>query len=235
MRPAAPYPAAGRLPPRAMMHFGHSFRDESLLELALTHASTGEPQNNERLEFLGDAVLDLIVAEEFFQHGSELPEGDMTELKAWVVSRRVLAEAARDLGLGEQAKIGAGMRQRTLPRSVLANLYEAVLGAVYLDAGLEAARAFARETLKRQLEQAGSLEGVENPKQELQRHAQLTTGEPPSYRVLEERGNAHAKAFKVSAFVGEREFPTAWGRTRKEAERWAAHEANLVLERESAE
>jgi len=210
----------------------HAFAAEELLRLALTHASTGEPRNNERLEFLGDAVLDLLVAEELFRHAPELPEGEMTELKAWVVSRRVLAEAARELELAAEARIGAGMQKRTLPRSVHANLYEAVLGAVYLDGGLEAARAFVAATLAERIEGILARRGAPNPKQSLQHLVQSRTGAPPTYVLLEERGAAHAKAFRVAAEVEGRRFPAAWGRTRKEAERWAAFEALLVLEEE---
>jgi len=214
------------------MQIPHEFRDAGLLELALTHASTGARSDNERLEFLGDAVLDLIVAEELFRHHAELPEGELTELKAWVVSRRVLADAARALGLQELVRVGQGMKDRALPRSVFANLFEAVLGAVYLDGGLEAAREFALATLRRPLERVKSQRSAPNPKQELQRHAQLATGSPPDYLVQDERGHAHAKAFLVAARIGERTYPGAWGRTLKEAERWAAHEALLVLSAE---
>jgi ribonuclease-3 len=210
----------------------HDFQDERLLELALTHASTGASEDNERLEFLGDAVLDLIVAEELYRVVPPLDEGAMTELKAWVVSRRVLAGVARALGLEERARVGAGMRDRALTSSMLANLYEAALGAVYLDAGLDAARAFARATLAGPLERVQELKSAPNEKQVLQRHSQVLTGEPPEYVVLRERGHAHAKAFLVAAEVGERRFPSAWGRTLKEAERWAAHEALLVLQEE---
>ena len=106
------------------------FRDPRLLELALTHASTGASTDNERLEFLGDAVLDLIVAEELYRLVPELSEGAMTELKAWVVSRKVLAGVARSLELDGRARVGQGMKARALTSSVLANLYEAALGAV---------------------------------------------------------------------------------------------------------
>ena len=132
----------------------HSFRSSELLELALTHSSTGLERDNERLEFLGDAVLDLIVAEELFRSDAELDEGLLTELKAWVVSRRTLAEAARRLDLEGAARVGSGLQGRALPRRVLANLYEAVLGAVYLDGGYEAARAFTLETLAEELDHA---------------------------------------------------------------------------------
>jgi ribonuclease-3 len=217
-----------------MSSLPHAFHDERLLALALTHASTGASEDNERLEFLGDAVLDLIVAEELYRAQPPLDEGAMTELKAWVVSRKVLAGAARNLGLAERARVGAGLRDRTLTSSMLANLYEATLGAVYLDAGLVAARAFARATLAGPLERVRELEGAPNEKQVLQRHSQVLTGAPPLYALLAERGHAHAKAFLVAAEIGGRRFPSAWGRTLKEAERWAAHEALLVLAAEGA-
>jgi ribonuclease-3 len=210
----------------------HSFRDPGLLRLALTHASTGEAEDNERLEFLGDAVLDVIVAEHLYAVEPALSEGQMTELKAWVVSREVLAGVARELELDSMARLGAGMRHRKLPRSVLANLYEGALGAVYLDAGLDAARAFVHATLAGPLERAHVEEDTKNPKQELQQLCQLATGEPPGYVLLEERGHAHSKAFLMAAEADGRRFPGAWGRTRKEAERWAAYEALLVLAEE---
>ncbi|MEM7309443.1 MAG: ribonuclease III [Planctomycetota bacterium] len=213
-----------------MAELPHSFRTPDLLRLALTHASTGSEEDNERLEFLGDAVLDLVVAEELFRCHPELPEGDLTELKAWVVSRRVLADAARELDLDAAARLGSGLQHRALPKSVLANLYEAVLGAVYLDAGLEAAKAFALATLQQPLERVRKRQRGANPKQVLQRIGQVETGCPPSYVVLDERGEAHARAFLVAAELGGERYPSAWGRTRKEAERWAAFEALLVLE-----
>ena len=205
------------------------FRDPALLALALTHASTGAAENNERLEFLGDAVLDLLVAEELYRGRPDHAEGTMTELKAWVVSRQVLAGAARGLGLEDQARLGTGMRPETLPRSVLANLYEAVLGAVYLDRGLDEARRFVLASLAKPLERVRHEAVAPNPKQALQHLAQERWGEPPTYELVEERGEAHARAFLVVARTGGRAFPSAWGRTRKEAERWAAHEALLVL------
>ena len=218
-----------------MSSLPHAFRDERLLELALTHASTGASEDNERMEFLGDAVLDLIVAEELYRVVPALDEGAMTELKAWVVSRKVLAGVARGLGLEERARVGGGLRDRALTSSMLANLYEAALAAVYLDAGLEAARTFARTTLAVPLERVQALKSAPNEKQVLQRHSQLATGVPPGYVLLDQRGHAHAKAFLVAAEVGARRFPSAWGRTLKEAERWAAHEALLVLDAEKGQ
>jgi ribonuclease-3 len=210
----------------------HTFQRPELLELALTHASTEGGANNERLEFLGDAALDLVVAEELFHRLADLSEGELTELKAAVVSRRTLAEAALRLRLEERARVGGGMRERWLPKSVLANLYEAVLGAVYLDAGYAAARDFALETLRPYLDRVRGRVGAGNPKQALQHFCQAHWGTPPHYVLLRQRGEAHARSFLVAAVIQERRFPSAWGRTRKEAEHWAAHEALLVLEAE---
>jgi ribonuclease-3 len=214
------------------MDLHYDFREPDLFELALTHASRQAGRDNERLEFLGDAALDLIVAEELYHHHGLLPEGALTELKAGVVSRRTLAQAALLLDLGGRAHVGGGLRGRALPSSVLANLYEALLGAIYLDGGFEPAREFVRKTLSGPLERARELRSVENPKQRLQHLTQARWSSLPTYEVIEERGRAHARAFLVRAQFRGRAFPSAWGRTRKEAESWAAHEALLVLDEE---
>ncbi|MCK6445100.1 MAG: ribonuclease III [Planctomycetes bacterium] len=217
------------------MEIPHAFRDPGLLELALTHASCANSRDNERLEYLGDAALDLIVADDLYRHAATAPEGLLTELKAQVVARKTLARAALELGLHERARIGGGLAGRALPSSVLANLYEAVLGAVYLDAGFDAAREFAERTLAEPLADARAAKSESNPKQRLQHLAQGEYATLPRYELVEERGQAHARAFLVRAFLGDRSFPTAWGRTRKEAESWAAEEALLVLEAEREE
>jgi ribonuclease III len=213
----------------------HSFADPSLLELALTHSSTGRALDNERLEFLGDAILDLVVAEDLYDHLPDVPEGVLTELKAYVVSRVTLAEAARRMGIERHVRLGPGLRERALPRSVLANLYEAVLGAVYLDGGLEASRGFVLATLAEPLEEVRAQRLDNNPKQALQQICQRRWGRPPVYAVLEQRGQSHARAYRVAAEISERRFPCAWGRTLKEAERWAALEALIALEEAALE
>lgn len=216
------------------MSLPYRFESEELLELALTHSSTAAGRHNERLEFLGDAALDLIVADELFRRHPDLPEGVLTQLKASVVSRDALAAAARALALEERARVGAGLSKRALSRAVLANLYEALVGAVYLDGGLEAARGFVDRTLAGALHEAYERRQAPNPKQELQELCQRRWGAPPEYPLLESRGEAHARAFLVRAEVDGRAFPPAWGRTVREAERWAAFEALLVLAEEEA-
>ncbi len=215
------------------MTVDHDFADPGLLALALTHASTGKARDNERLEFLGDAALDLVIAEELYRDHPDLPEGDMTELKAWIVSRRSLADAARQLGLEDSVQVGRGLDRRSLSRSVLANLFEALLGAIYLDAGLDAARRFVRATLGEELTRVGaraSERPAASPKQLLQELAQRTAKELPCYELVESRGEAHARAYLMRVRLEERTFPTAWGRNRKEAEHWAAQEALFLLE-----
>jgi ribonuclease III len=214
------------------MEIPHEFRDAALLELALTHASCASTRDNERLEYLGDAALDLIVANDLYLHAPQAPEGMLTELKSNVVSRKTLARAALELGLQERAQVGGGLSGRALPCSVLANLYEAVLGAVYLDAGFEGARAFAERTLAEPLADARAVRANENPKQRFQHVAQVRFSTLPRYELVAERGHAHARAFLVRAHVLERAFPSAWGRTRKEAEGLAAEEALLVIDAE---
>lgn len=228
----------------ALADLPYEFVDPELLELALTHASLERRADYERLEFLGDAVLDLVVAEALYRAHPSFDEGRMTELKARIVSRAALAEVGRRLDLGRRLKVGAGLAGRALPRSVLAGVYEAVLGAVHLDGGFERARAFAIETLgpslSAALEEAVGAEDPDpvgrgdhhNPKQALQVLAQSRGGEGPRYVFLEARGPAHARAFRVAVEWGGRRFPSGFGRTRKEAERHAAMEALLRVEPE---
>lgn len=213
-----------------MLDLGHSFADPSRLTTALTHASCDGAASNERLEFLGDAVLDAIVAQALFAREPGWGEGRMTRLKADVVSRRSLALPARRLELAEHARLGPGLRGRSASTAVLANLYEAVVGAIFVDGGFEAARAFVLRTLAAELDLALSDSAQDNPKQRFQELCQSRWGSLPAYRLLETRGPPHARAFKIVAQVDERSFPAGWGRTVKEAEGWAAHEALLVCE-----
>jgi ribonuclease-3 len=216
----------------AVKGIGHTFGDAELGRRALTHASTGEARDNERLEFLGDTVLDLIAAEELFRRLPDHDEGRLTTAKAWLVSRETLAEAARQMNLADVAIFGRGMSAERAPRSVMANLYEAVLGAIYLDAGLEAARAWTLRTLDSAFQRASRVEKELNHKQRLQEIAQTGGGEPPHYELVRQRGEAHCRAFLVEAKIDGQTYPSAWGRTRKEAERYAAMEALQVIEDE---
>ncbi len=207
---------------------GYRFRDRSLLQAALTHASGAANRlaSNERLEFLGDAILGFTICESLFQAHREYLEGELTQVKSAVVSRRVCARVSRKLGLGECLILGKGMQQASgVPRSLLSDVYEAIIAAVYLDGGIEAAREFILRTIGDELQSAVQGRSVGNYKSSLQQLAQREHGAPPTYRLLEERGPDHSKLFRVAAEIRSRKFTPAWGRTKKDAEQRAAGNA----------
>jgi ribonuclease III len=207
---------------------GHQFRDHQLLKTGLTHASLVDSrlQSNERLEFLGDSVLGLVVCDYLFTHYPDLLEGEMTKIKSMVVSRRVCAEVAAELGLEEVLRLGKGMSRRSaLPGSVLAAVLESLIGAVYLDGGLEVAREFILRMMRRRIEQAARSGHQHNFKSVLQQTAQQTMGMTPQYVVLDEKGPDHAKCFEVAVEIGARRFGSCWGPSKKQAEQDAALQA----------
>lgn len=212
----------------------HDFRDASLLEQALTHASCGPLRTNERLEFLGDALLGHFAAEELFRRLPQQSEGELSTRKAWLVSRPVLAIAAQRLELHERAQLGQGLDRDALPSSVLANLFEAVLAAIYLDSGWRAARDFAQLALARELERCCAGDFALDPKQELQQWTQQRALGLPRYALLEQSGEAHARQFQIAVEIAEERFEACWGRSRKEAERLAARAALDELARRSS-
>ncbi len=207
---------------------GHRFRDRSLLRVALTHASVADRRllSNERLEFLGDAVLGLIACEHLFRWLPERLEGELTKIKSHVVSRQTCAEIARELQLESCILLGKGMGPReSLPQSVTAAVLEAVIGAVYLDGGLEAARALVLPRLERRVDEASRTGHQYNYKSVVQQSLLTMNMAPPTYVVLDEKGPDHAKCFEVAVVSGERRFPACWGASKKAAEQLAALEA----------
>lgn len=211
---------------------GYRFQRCELLEQALRHASIADNRgdSNERLEFLGDAVLGLVVCELIFLRFPDLLEGEMTKIKSAVVSRRICAEIARSLGLDERLTLGKGMQgQHQLPQSLAAAVLEAVIAAIYLDGGYEPAAEFVRRTVSDRVEEAYRSGHQQNFKSLLQQHAQQTLSSPPVYRVLDEKGPDHAKCFKVAVEVGGRRYESAWGASKKQAEQQAALNALQAL------
>jgi ribonuclease-3 len=207
---------------------GYRFRNRQLLEAALTHASGADHRlsSNERLEFLGDAVLGLVVCSRLFEDYPANLEGELTRVKSIVVSRATCAEASDAIGLEEFLILGKGMTTSPrVPRSVLSDVFEALIAAIYLDAGLEAAQAFIETHLGEKIEQAAAGESGGNYKSQLQQLAQREHGVTPTYHVLDEKGPDHSKCFKICARLGHREFPPAWGRSKKESEQRAASNA----------
>jgi ribonuclease III len=210
---------------RAQGIVGHEFADPGLLALALKHASTAENPlaSNERLEFLGDAVLGLVVCDLVFRRYPALREGEMTKIKSHVVSRDTCAAIAKQLGLEQLLILGKGMQGGvTLPASLPAAALEAVIGALFLDAGFETAAAFIRPLVTGLVDSAALSGHQQNFKSVLQQHAQQTLGGTPQYRILDEQGPDHSKCFKICVEIGGRRFEPCWGQTKKRAEQEAA-------------
>ncbi|MCE0522906.1 MAG: ribonuclease III [Methylacidiphilales bacterium] len=213
---------------------GHSFADGNLLRQALTHASFGHEKrqrlpDNQRLEFLGDAVLQLAVTAELYRRFPELPEGRLTILRARLVNRHHLQELAQDLGLGEHLILGRGEENsRGRHRgSILADAMEAILGAVYSEAGWDPARDIILRLLESSLAAISDEgDGTEaNPKGSLQEKLQAEGDHPPVYRCLSETGPAHARVYEVVVEWQGRELGRGQGASKKEAETRAAQAA----------
>jgi len=222
---------------RAEDALGHRFDDEGLLEQALVHASIADHrvESNERLEFLGDAVLGLITSHRIYHLFPALLEGEMTKIKSTAVSRRTCARLAHEMGLPDLLLIGKGMQHHhQLPTSLAAAVFESVIGAIYLDGGYAAAEAFLRPLLDPLIHDAAESGHQENFKSVLQQHAQQVLDQTPSYRVLDEKGPDHAKCFKICVEIDGRRFKPSWGSSKKRAEQQAAlnalHELGIVEE-----
>ncbi len=204
---------------------GRKFARAELVDLALTHASVSESRlaSNERLEFLGDAVLGLVVCEQVYLRYPEYLEGEMTKVKSSVVSRQTCAVIARRLGLDRILMLGKGMQgTRELPTSLAAAALEAVVGALFLEGGYAAAADFLRPLVGPFIEEAASSGHQRNFKSLLQQHAQQELGATPAYRILDEKGPDHAKCFRIAVEIGGRTFDAAWGNSKKQAEQTAA-------------
>jgi len=218
---------------------GYSFTDRGLLAQALTHASITDARHdsNERLEFLGDAVLGMIVCERLFHDFPDLLEGELTKIKSDVVSRRTCAQIADDMRLTDFLKLGKGMQgQNELPGSIAAALLEAVIGAIYLDAGdPEAGMAACRRILEPRLapliERTAESGHQQNFKSVLQQYVQDELGSTPTYILLDEKGPDHAKCFEVCVQIGAERHESAWGQSKKQAEQQAALNALCKLGR----
>jgi ribonuclease-3 len=207
---------------------GYHFRQPDLLRAALTHTSGADTRlaSNERLEFLGDAVLGLVTCEQLFFRFPDYQEGDLTKIKSVVVSRRTCARISRILNLGDYLFLGKGMHLHTaVPASLLADVYESVVGAIYLDGGLDAVKTFILKHLGPEIEHVAEGAHGGNFKSLLQQVAQREFGATPQYNLLDEKGPDHSKCFKIAAVIGRHTYAAAWGRNKKEAEQKAAMNA----------
>ena len=211
---------------------GYTFSDSSLLDLALTHRSCGSP-NNERLEFLGDALLGMIVSAVLFQQFKELSEGELSRLRSELVSGDSLAQLAVELDIPAAVRLASGEQKNDgrSRKSILAGTVEAIIGAIYLDAGIEACRATVSVWLAERFEQSTRRDIPKDSKSRLQEYLQAR-GEPlPVYTVLSISGADHQQKFQIACKVSLLSSKvTAIAGNRREAEKQAALETLSLLE-----
>lgn len=215
---------------------GYDFKDVLLLRLALTHPSVahehGQPmQTNQRLEFLGDAVLQLVLTRELYEAFPDLGEGPLTKARAKLVNRRSLADRARHLGLGahlilSRGEESSGGRERV---SALADTFEALLGALFLDGGYDSARGFILREFRSALGELPGVPSLENPKGELQEWIQEYSAEAPRYTVVSATGPDHDRLFECTVEHAGVELARGRGKSKKAAESEAALAALLRL------
>jgi len=222
---------------------GYRFRDRGLLEHALTHKSraaedvSGGVADNESLEFLGDAVLGLIVADALFRQYPHYNEGQKSKVKASIVSTQALARQAEHMRLGDHLILGRGEEKTggRFKQALLADAYEALIAAIYLDGGLDAAEAFLRRELKSAIDAGAARNFVgQDYKSALQERVQALGRPLPEYRIAGEAGPDHRKVFSVEVVVDGEVLGAASGRAKKEAEQEAARLAIARLEVENS-
>lgn len=210
---------------RCEQRIGYQFKDRKYLTAALTHASGADNRlaSNERLEFLGDAILGFVVCEMLYRQFPEFLEGDLTKIKSVVVSRQTCAKISRSLNLQEFLIVGKGMASSlVVPPSLMADAFESIVAAIYLDGGEAPARAFIERLVQPEISLTHSGDAGSNYKSQLQQLAQREYGSTPVYQLLDEKGPDHSKCFKITAQVGGQRYMAAWGRNKKEAEQRAA-------------
>ena len=220
-------PAQHRLAER----IGHVFTDPRLFVRALTHRSAGAG-NNERLEYLGDAILTFLVAEHLLNSSPDAPEGKLTRLRARIVRRESLATAARMLGVGDALRLGPGERKSGGRErdSILAGAFEAIVGALYLDSDLATCRDRILAVLEGGIEAAALDDGRKDAKTRLQELLQSRGRPLPDYRIVEIGGTAHCRSFTVHCRVEGVEDMIGTGSSRRRAEQDAAARAMAVLD-----
>ncbi|MCG8404044.1 MAG: ribonuclease III [Phycisphaerales bacterium] len=223
---------------RCQESIGYRFKDPSLLEAALTHASIANNrlESNERLEFLGDAVLGMVACDYLFRRFPDELEGELTKIKSTVVSGRTCAKISEQLGLADCLFLGNGISTRSrLPTSVLAAVFESLIAAMMIDAGLERTREFVLQYIVPHIEKAAASEHQQNFKSQLQQHAQKDKQSTPIYELLDEKGPDHSKCFEVAVRIGGQRYPSAWGPSKKDAEQKAAYKALIEMQLISAD
>jgi len=213
---------------------GYQFHNTKLLIEALTHKSYKQPYNNERLEFLGDAVLDLVVGEYLYKKFPKFDEGDLSKMRASLVNEDGFTLLANYLHLGEYIFLSNAEENNNgrKKNSLLANAYEAVMGAIYLESGLESVRNITVELLE-QVHEEISLDSLfKDYKTSLQELTQAHYGITPDYQLVASHGPDHKKEFEVAAFIDGKRYASALGKSKKHAQQEAAKIALDILSKE---
>jgi ribonuclease III len=202
----------------------YRFKDQHLLSLTLTHTSFVSDRNesNERHEFFGDAVLDLVICQELFEKYPKYSEGDLTKIKSRLVSRETCAEVAEKINLVDYLNVGPGTGSRGLKGSIVAGTLEALIAGIYIDGGLEPAADFIKMLFGELIDSADADEHQDNYKSLLQQYSQQNLSELPTYEVIDEQGPEHNKCFEVEVSIGKVHYSSAWGISKKIAEQAAA-------------
>lgn len=210
---------------RCQETIGYRFLRPELLRAALTHTSGANSRqgSNERMEFLGDSVLGLVTCEQLYFRFPEYQEGDLTKVKSVVVSRKTCADFSRALKLGEFLFLGKGLLQHgEMPPNILADVFEALVAAIFFDGGYDAAKAFILQFIEPEIERVVEEALASNSKSQLQQVAQREFGSTPRYVILDEQGPDHDKCFKIAAEIDGLQYEPVWGRNKKDAEIKAA-------------
>ena len=215
----------------------YQFQDRALLLRCLTHSSIARTRLdcNERLEFLGDAILGTVICELLFHRYPEKTEGELTRIKSVVVSRTTCAKLSIDLGLSNYLQLGKGLADfDKIPLSVQAAVFESIVAGLYLDGGMDVVKPFLCRLMKPEIDRTVESSHGRNYKSLLQQLVQKNQRGTPIYQLLEECGPDHSKCFKIAAVVGADIYPAAWGPNKKEAEQHAAENAWCLLQGEPA-
>lgn len=212
---------------------GHTFANRGLIAQAFTHRSHLNEnralgrEHNERLEFLGDAVLELVVTEYLYAKYPEKPEGELTAYRAALVNTQSISDAATKLGMNDYLLLSRGESRDTgrARQIILANAFEALIGAIYLDSGYDAAKNFIADNIFHKTEEVVEKRLWQDAKSRLQETAQEKQGITPNYQLLSQSGPDHDKTFVVGAFIGSEKVAQGEGRSKQEAEQDAAQKA----------
>jgi len=218
---------------RCQESIGYRFQRPELLRAALTHTSSAHTRqaSNERMEFLGDSVLGLVTCEQLYGRFPEFQEGDLTKVKSVVVSRKTCADFSRALKLGDYVFLGKGLLQNgEMPANLLADVFEALVAAIFFDGGYDAAKAFILQFIGPEIERVAQEALASSSKSQLQQVAQRDFGSTPRYVILDEQGPDHDKCFKIAAEIDGVQYEPVWGRNKKDAEIKAALNALAEIE-----